>query len=160
VTYRAQEISQLENAPLEHLAMDGYLLSIFAAGCFGVCAILISLALTAGARNHRLLLLRTLGLTPRQERGIAWAETSPLAVCAALGGLAAAAVLPAAIGGSLDLTAFTGLGAATGLRFDAAVPLLAAAAGVAVVAITVALQAAVARRRTAAVQLRIGDEAR
>lgn len=160
VTYRAQEINQLENAPLAHLAMDGYLLSILAAGCFGVCTILIYLALTAAGRNHRLLLLRTLGLTARQERGIAWAETSPLAVCAALGGLAAAAALPAAIGSSLNLTAFTGLGAATGLRLDVAVPLLAAAGGVVVVALTVALQAAVARRRTAAVQLRIGDEAR
>jgi putative ABC transport system permease protein len=159
VTYQAQAVSQLENAPLEHLAQDGYLLSILAAGCFGVCTILISLALTAAARNHRLLLLRTLGLTPRQERGIAWAETSPLAVSAALGGLAAAAALPAAIGGSLNLTAFTGLGAATGLRFDVAVPLLAAALGVVVVAATVALQSTVARRRTAAVQLRIGDEA-
>jgi putative ABC transport system permease protein len=156
ITYRDQYVSQLENAPLENLAQEGYLFGVIAAICFGLCAVLLSLALTSAARDRRLLLLTMLGLTAREARRIAWAETSPLAVTAALGGLAAAACLPAVIGSSLNLTAFTGLAAEGPLKSDLAVPLLAALGAVAFTMLTVAVQAAAARRRRAASVLRIG----
>lgn len=161
ITFRDQYMDQLANAPLEHLARDGYLFGVIAAICFGLCAVLLSLALTSAARDRRLLLLTMLGLTAREARRIAWAETSPLAVTAALGGLVTAACLPAVIGSSLNLTAFTGLTAEGPMKLDPSVPLLAALGAVAFTALAVAVQAAAARRRRTASALRIGtgDEA-
>ena len=155
--YRADVVSQLSNEPLEGMAEFGYLLGILAAGCFGVCGILLSLTSTAGARDRRLMLLGTLGLTPRQARGVALAETTPLAAATVLGGLLAAAALPAVFGSSLNLSVFTGLSGASPLGYDAATPLLTAALAVALTALGVVLQAALARRRGAQAQLRIGD---
>ena len=104
------------------------------------------------------MLLGTLGLTPRQARGVALAETAPLAAATVLGGLLAAAALPAVFGGALNLSVFTGLSGASPLGFDAAVPLLTAGAALVLTALGVQLQAALARRRGAPAQLRIGGE--
>ena len=155
--YRADIVNQLSTAPLEGMAEFGYLLGILAACCFGVCGILLSLTLTAGARDRRLMLLGTLGLTPRQARGVALAETTPLAAATVLGGLLAAAALPAVFGSSLNLSVFTGLSGASALGYDAATPLLTAALALALTALGVLLQAGLARRRGAPAQLRIGD---
>ena len=157
-TYRADVLHQLSNAPLEGMARFGYLLGIGAAGCFGVCGILLSLTMTAAARGRRLMLLGTLGLTPGQARAVALAETTPLAAATVLGGLLAAAALPAVFGSSLNLSVFTGLSGAGTLGFDAAIPLLTAALAVALTALGVLLQAALARRRGAPAQLRMGGE--
>ena len=159
VLYRADALDHLVHLPLEGLAEFGYLLGLAAAGCFGVCGILLALALTAAPRARRLMLLGTLGLSPRQARGIALAETGPLAASAALGGLLAALALPAVFGSALNLTEFTGLATETGLRLDAAVPLLTVAAALALTGCGVLLQAGVARRRNVPAQLRIGEDA-
>jgi putative ABC transport system permease protein len=156
-TYRADVVNQLSNAPLESMAEFGYLVGILAAGCFGVCGILLSLTMTAAARDRRLMLLSTLGLTPRQARGVALAETTPLAAATVLGGLLTAAALPAVFGSSLNLSVFTGLSGASPLGYDVATPLLTAALAVLLTALGVVLQAALARRRGAPAQLRIGD---
>jgi putative ABC transport system permease protein len=156
-TYRADTLNQLSNAPLETAAEYGYLIGILAAGCFGVCGILLSLTMSAAARDRRLMLLSTLGLTPRQARGVALAETTPLAAATVLGGLLAAAALPAVFGSSLNLSVFTGLSGASPLGYDVATPLLTAALAVVLTALGVVLQAALARRRGAPAQLRIGD---
>ena len=156
-TYRADIISSLSSAPLEGMAEFGYLLGILAAGCFGVCGILLSLTMTAAARTRRLMLLGTLGLTPRQARGVALAETTPLAVATVLGGLLAAAALPAVFGNSLNLSVFTGLAGASPLGYDALTPPLTAALAVALTALGVLPQAASARRGAPA-QLRMGGE--
>lgn len=155
--YRSDVVNQLSTAPLEGMAEFGYLLGILAACCFGVCGILLSLTLTAGARDRRLMLLGTLGLTPRQARGVALAETTPLAAATVLGGLLAAAALPAVFGSSLNLSVFTGLSGASALGYDAATPLLTAALALALTALGVLLQAGLTRRRGAQAQLRIGD---
>jgi putative ABC transport system permease protein len=156
-TYRADVVNQLANAPLEGMAEFGYLIGILAAGIFGVCGILLSLTMSAAARDRRLMLLSTLGLTPRQARGVALAETTPLAAATVLGGLLTAAALPAVFGSSLNLSVFTGLSGATPLGYDVATPLLTAALAVALTALGVVLRAALARRRGAPAQLRIGD---
>ena len=156
-TYRADIVNQLSSAPLEGMARFGYLIGILAAGCFGVCGILLSLTMSAAARDRRLMLLSTLGLTPRQARGVALAETTPLAAATVLGGLLAAAALPAVFGSSLNLSVFTGLSGASPLGYDVATPLLTAALAVLLTALGVVLQAALARRRGAPAQLRIGD---
>jgi putative ABC transport system permease protein len=159
VLYRADALDRLTHQPLEGLAEFGYALGLVAAGCFGICGILLALALTAAPRSRRLMLLGTLGLSPRQARGIALAETGPLAASTALGGLLAALTLPAVFGSALNLTEFTGLASETGLRLDASVPVLTVAAALVLTACGVLLQAAIARRRSVSAQLRMGEEA-
>jgi putative ABC transport system permease protein len=159
VVYRADALNRLTHLPLAGLAELGYVVGLVAAGCFGICAILLALALTAAPRARRLALLGTLGLSPRQARGIALAETAPLAATTTLGGLLAAVVLPAVFGSALNLTVFTGLATESALRLDAATPLLTAAGALALTGCGVLLQAAIARRRDVPAQLRMGEDA-
>jgi putative ABC transport system permease protein len=159
VAYRQDIVAQLAAEPLQNLARFAYLIGVLAAACFGVCGILLSLTLSAGARNRRLSLLATLGLDPGQARGIALAETTPLAVAGVVGGLLSALALPAVFGSCLNLAVFTGLQTETGLPYDVATPLLTAAAAVVLTALGVAVQSWVAQRRSdVPTQLRIGDE--
>ncbi|HWG26983.1 hypothetical protein [Actinospica sp.] len=159
VTYRTDALDRLSHLPLSGLAAFGYVLGLVAAGCFGICGILIALALTAAPRARRLTLLGTLGLSPRQARGIALAETAPLAASTALGGLLAALALPVVFGSALNLTVFTGLATETGLRLDAATPLLTVAAALALTGCGVLAQAAINARRNVPAQLRMGEDA-
>lgn len=159
VVYRADALNQLTHVPLAGLAELGYVVGLVAAGSFGICSILLALALTAAPRARRLALLGTLGLGPRQARGIALAETAPLAASTTLGGLLAAVVLPAVFGSALNLTVFTGLATESALRLDAATPLLTAAGALALTGCGVLLQAAIARRRDVPAQLRMGEDA-
>ncbi|MBR7836647.1 hypothetical protein KDL01_25430 [Actinospica durhamensis] len=158
VLYRTEALDELEHQPLEGLAEFGYVLGLGAAACFGICAILLALALTAAARARRLTLLGTLGLSPRQARAIALAETAPLAASTALGGLLATLALPAVFGSALNLTVFTGLASESGLRLDLAAPLLTVAAALGLTGCGVLLQAAIARRRNVPAQLRMGED--
>ncbi len=139
VVYRADALNQLTHVPLAGLAELGYVVGLVAAGCFGICS--------------------TLGLSPRQARGIALAETAPLAASTTLGGLLAAVLLPAVFGSALNLTVFTGLATESALRLDAATPLLTAAGALALTGCGVVLQAAIARRRDVPAQLRMGEDA-
>jgi putative ABC transport system permease protein len=159
VLYRADALDHLTHQPLEGLAEFGYGLGLAAAGCFGICGILLALALTAAPRARRLMLLGTLGLSPRQARAIALTEAAPLAASSAVGGLLAAAALPAVFGSALNLTEFTGLATETALRLDAATPLLTVAAALGLTGFGVLLQAAIARRRNVPAQLRMGEDA-
>ena len=159
ITYRQDMLAQLSAQPLQNLARLAYLIGVLAAACFGVCGILLSLILSAGPRNRRLSLLATLGLDPGQARGIALAETAPLAVAGVVGGLLSALALPAVFGSSLNLAVFTGLQNQSGLAYDITTPLLTALAAVVLTALGVAVQSWVAQRtRDVPAQLRIGDE--
>lgn len=163
VATRAAALRALAEQPMANMVRLGYVVGLLAAAAFGICAVLISLAISAAARLRRLRLLATLGVTGRQTRRIGLLETVPLAAVTALGGLLAAVVLPPAFGSSLDLSAFTGLpSGGTALGFEAAVPLLAAAAALVLTAGAVAVQSALAARRGSAArirELRIGDGA-
>jgi len=158
VGYRSDILAGYADAPLANLTEFGYLLGILLAGGLGVCGILLSLGLAGPARGRRLTLLTTLGLTPRQARGIALAETLPLAAVTALGGLLATAALPAVFGAALNLSVFTGLSGPSSLAFDPGIPLLAALLAMALTALGVAVQATAAGRRGAGTQLRMGED--
>ena len=157
-TYRSDLLAGYADAPLANLTEFGYLLGILLAGGLGVCGILLSLGLAAPARGRRLTLLTTLGLTPRQARGIALAETVPLAAVTALGGLLATAALPAVFGDALNLSVFTGLSGPSSLGFDPGIALLAALIALVLTALGVALQATLAGRRAVGAQLRMGED--
>jgi putative ABC transport system permease protein len=157
--YRAAILDQYAHAPLAGLAELGYLIGLLVAGAFGICAILLSLSLSAPARARRLTLLGTLGLTPRQARGIALTETVPLIAATVVAGLLAAASMPAVFGDSLDLSAFTGVSGPSSLGFDPGIPLLAAFTAAVLTALAAAVQAAVAHRRSAGTELRMGEDA-
>lgn len=157
--YRADILGQYTHAPLANLAELGYLIGLLVAGAFGICAILLSLGLSAPARERRLTLLGTLGVTPRQANGIALTETLPLLTATVLGGLLAAGAMPAVFGDALDLSAFTGLPGTTSLGFDPGIALLAALTAAVLTALAVALQATTAHRRQAGAELRMGEDA-
>ncbi len=159
VLYRTDALDRLTHQPLEGLAEFGYVLGLGAAGGFGICGILLALALTAAARARRLTLLATLGLSPAQARAIALAETVPLAASTALGGLLATLALPAVFGSALNLTVFTGLATESGLRLGLAAPLLIVAAALGLTGCGALAQAALARRRNVPAQLRMGEDA-
>lgn len=71
-------------------------------------AVVLALMISGPGRERLLALLRTLGLTPRQARGITSWEIGPTAAVAVLIGLALGAVLPFIVLAGVDLRPFTG----------------------------------------------------
>lgn len=111
----------------------------------GLLAIGLALLVQGAARGRSLSVLRTMGLSSRQARGVLLMELVPVTLLAVGTGAVAGAVLPVLLAPSLGLTRFTG-GAAIPVGLDVRTAgLLAALLGVFVVGGALA-EAAVNRR--------------
>lgn len=75
-----------------------------------LCAatVVLALLISGPARERLLALLRTLGLTPRQARGITAWEIGPTALVAIVAGLVLGVLLPYLVLAGVDLRPFTG----------------------------------------------------
>ena len=157
VTLRATALTALTTAPVLQAARTALTQGLATAAGFGVLILLLSLLLTAQARELTLASLATMGLRRRQAQLLLAAETLPPVVAAAIGGVACAWLLAALVGPSLNLAAFSGTGSAIVVT-PAAFPLVASAAGLVLAALLVlASSAVITYYRGSARALRIAD---
>lgn len=164
VRVRADERAALTSSPLQSGAENVYLAAVAAAAGYAALAVLLSLLQSAPRRRTLLGRLRTMGLSARQGRGLLALEALPQALLAAVGGVLAGWAAIGLLADGLDLRrialaahgGLTGLGEVT-LRADPWSLLLPAAGIVVLVAGVAFAQAWWTTRRTAAVDLRTGD---
>jgi putative ABC transport system permease protein len=157
VTLRSTALAALTTAPVPHAAQTALTQGIAAAAGFGALVLLLSLLLTARAREMTLARLATMGLRRWQARLLLAAETLPPVVAAAVGGIACAWLLAPLVGPSLNLAAFSGTGSAIAVT-PAVLPLLAFAAGLVLAELLVlASSAVITYHRGSARALRIAD---
>lgn len=151
-----QEAATLLAAPVSAGLVVAFVLAVLLAGLLCAAAVVMTLMLAAPARARLLAVLQTLGLSPRQGRGLVGWEIGPWAVVALVVGAVLGIVVPSLVLAAVDVTALTGGPTQPGAQYD---PLLlgAAAAGfVAVVLAAVGVAAALSRRGEVAAQLRMG----
>ena len=127
VTLRATDQAALSRAPLPRDEAAAIVAAEIAAAGLTLLVLLIMIAGAARARRSTVARLRVMGVTGRQARWAELAETLPLVVATAVGGVACAWALGPLIGPALNLSALTGGATApVGARWA---PLGAAAAG-------------------------------
>jgi putative ABC transport system permease protein len=125
-----------------------------------LCAATVVLALlTSGPARERLLaLLRTLGLTPAQARGVTSWEIGPTAIVAIVTGCVLGAVLPLVVLAGVDLRSFTGGSTQPAVTVDPAL-LAIIIGGFAVLVVIATIVAMVAARRVSMARtLRTSEE--
>ena len=127
VTLRATDQAALSRAPLPRDEAAAIVAAEIAAAGLTLLVLLIMIAGAARARRSTMARLRVMGVTGRQARWAELAETLPLVVATAVGGVACAWALGPLLGPALNLSALTGGATApVGARWA---PLGAAAAG-------------------------------
>ncbi|MEU4363974.1 FtsX-like permease family protein [Promicromonospora sp. NPDC023987] len=152
-----QEAATMLEAPVSGGLVIAFVLAVLLAGLLCAAAVVMTLMLAAPARARLLAVLQTLGLSPRQGRGLVGWEIGPWAVVALLVGAVLGVAVPSLVLAAVDVTALTGGVTQPAPEYD---PLLlgAAAAGfVAVVVAAVGVAAALSRRGEVAAQLRMGS---
>jgi len=135
----------------------GFGASAVLVACYGTLAVLVILFAGAQARGRTVSYLRTLGLSRRQSRLLAFIEIAPTLFAAAVAGWVLGLVLPGLLGPAIDLRPYTG-----GSPVTHFVPDLAGAAALAggllvFAGLAVLVDAASAARRGLGGVLRIGD---
>jgi putative ABC transport system permease protein len=140
-------------------ATAAFELCLLAAVAVSVAAVLLGLLMSGRDRTRVAAWLTALGMTGRQARRLAMLDALPLVLIAVLGAEAAGAVLAQTIAPALDLSVFTGSGAAVPVRLDLLAMTAPAAAAIVLVVVITAAQNALTRRRTKTGVLRL-DEGR
>lgn len=125
---------------------------------FCIVAIVMAVIAAARSRNSTVGVLRVLGFSGAQVRGLVAWELVPVALVAIVAGVALGAVEVFVLSAAIDLSAFVGGAGAPPPRVDAAVT-----AGIAVVfavatAVAAVCATAMARRRTPGSTIRMGME--
>jgi putative ABC transport system permease protein len=155
ITFRSGVLAGLTGAALPHGAYVAFAEGSGVAGGFCVLVLLLSLVLAARSRAQTLARLSTMGLGTGQGRLLVIVEALPPVLAAAAAGVACALALVPLLGPVLDLSVFTGSGAAVPVRADLAALAIPAAGLVILGAVTLSVQAIAASRRGAAGALRI-----
>jgi len=156
VVFRSQLVAGLADAPLQHSAVLALTLGGAAAGVCGLLVLLLSLLLSAPARELALARMSTMGLSAAQGRVLGLVELAPQLLAVLAGGLACAAALVPLTGPALGLSVFTGSAGEVPVRVEPAWLLATGAGLVVLAAVTVAGQAMLTDRN-AARSLRIGE---
>jgi hypothetical protein len=137
ITYRSAVSAALRAAPLPRAGVLLILLSVIAATALGLASLVLGLAF--GARERRLTLARLSVMGHERDAWFALLCGLPAVLMAIIAAAACALTLPGLIGANLDLSAFTGSGAAVPLRpglslFGLAAVVAVLVAGIALVA--------------------------
>ncbi len=156
VVFRSALVAGLADAPLQHGAVLAITLGGAAAGVCGLLVLLLSLLLSAPARELALARMSTMGLSPTQGRVLGLVELAPQLLAVLAGGLACAAALVPLTGPALGLSVFTGSTGEVPVRVEPAWLVAAGAGLVVLAAVTVAGQAMLTDKN-AARSLRIGE---
>ncbi|GLY78909.1 FtsX-like permease family protein [Actinoallomurus iriomotensis] len=142
---------------LGRLVGRGFGLTGVLVACYGTLAVLVILFAGAAERGRAVSYLRTLGLSRRQARSLAFVEIAPTLLAASAAGWVLGLVLPGLLGPAIDLRPYTG-----GSPVTHYVPDLPQAAGLAggllvFAVLAVFIDAVTAARRGLGGVLRIGD---
>lgn len=156
---RQAALAALTGSPLVRSADIAFGLGVVAAVALSVAAILLGLLLSGRDRTRVAAWLAALGMTRRQARRLAMLDALPLALIAVVGAVLAGLALGPIISPVLNLSAFTGSGAAVPVRPDVLSLVAPAAGAVILVSVITVLQSALTRRRTRTGVLRL-DEGR
>lgn len=159
VQLRQAMLAAQTGSPLVRSADVAFDLGVAAAVAVTVAAILLGLLLSGRDRTRVAAWLTALGMTGRQARRLAILDAVPLALIAVVGAELAGLALGPIIAPSLNLSAFTGNGAAVPVNPDAVALIAPAAGAVILVSVLTAAQSALTRRRTKTGVLRL-DEGR
>ncbi len=156
VVFRSQLLAGLENAPLQHGAVLALTLGGAAAGVCGLLVLLLSLLLSASARQLALARVATMGLSGTQARLLGLVELLPQLLAVLVGGLACAAGLVPLIAPALSLQVFTGSGSSVQVQIQ---PFWLVIAGVGLLALAIATLTGqtMLTDRNAARSLRMGE---
>jgi putative ABC transport system permease protein len=152
-----QEADAVLAAPVSGGLAIAFVLAVLLAGLLCAAAVVMTLMLAAPARARLLAVLQTLGLSPRQGRGLVGWEIGPWAAVALAMGAVLGVVVPELVLAAVDVTALTGGPTQPDAQYD---PLLLGAAAVGFVVVVLAavgVAAALSRRGEVAAQLRMGS---
>ena len=155
ITSRSEVARGLRASPLVGGALDGFRGAIVVAAVYAAIAVALLALLAARSRSRDLALVRTMGGTSRDTVVLAAVELAPLVVVGLLLGIGLGIAIPHLIAPGLELDFFTG-GAST-IAVPWLPPLLFAAGVLLVLAVSVALAGARARRTRLNAVLRIGE---
>jgi putative ABC transport system permease protein len=153
-----QEAEEMLSAPVSGGLVVAFVLAVLLAGLLCAAAVVMTLMLAAPARARLLAVLQTLGLSPRQGRGLVGWEIGPWAAVALAVGAVLGVAVPSLVLAAVDVTALTGGTLQPAPQYD---PLLLGAAAVGfvlVVLASVGVAAALSRRGEVAAQLRMGGD--
>ena len=159
VVFRQAALAAETGSPLVRSADIAFDLCLVAAVAVSIAAILLGLLLTGRDRTRVAAWLAALGMTRQQARRLAMLDALPLALIAVVGAELAGLVLGPIIAPALNLSAFTGSGAAVPVQPDLVALVVPAAGAVILVSVITAAQSALTRRRTRTGVLRL-DEGR
>lgn len=152
-----QEADAVLAAPVSGGLAIAFVLAVLLAGLLCAGAVVMTLMLAAPARARLLAVLQTLGLSPRQGRGLVGWEIGPWAVVALVMGTVLGVVVPELVLAAVDVTALTGGPTQPDAQYDPALLGAAAVGFVVVVLASVGVAAALSRRGEVAAQLRMGS---
>jgi putative ABC transport system permease protein len=146
LTVRRQVLAGLAGSPALQASTRLAVLAYGAAAALSVVALLFGFAVSARGRELLITRLSALGITDRQARALAVADTVPLLAVAIAGMLVAVAVLTLAAGPVLGLAVFTNSAVAVPVRPGVAALAVPVAAAVAVMLLLVAAERALSGR--------------
>jgi putative ABC transport system permease protein len=155
VVLRSRLVAALRRAPLQRDAYLALALGAVAATCCGLLVLVLSLLLSASARRLALARMSTMGLSSEQARLLGLVELLPQLLAVLAGGLGSAAALVPLIGPALNLAAF-GAAGSVAVRVEPEW-LVAAGAGLIVLALLTLSGQTMLTDRTAARSLRMGE---
>jgi putative ABC transport system permease protein len=156
VVFRAQLLARLAAAPLPQGAFRALAVGAAAAACCGLLVLLLSLLLSASARQLALARMSTMGLSAAQARFMSLVELLPQLLAVLAGGLVCAVALVPLTGPALSLGIFTGSGGSVPVQIEPAW-LLAAGAGLLVLAIVTLTGQTMLTDRNSPRSLRMGE---
>jgi putative ABC transport system permease protein len=153
---RAQVVGELRASPLVENVLRGFRAAIVLASLYAAVAVGLLALIAARSRSRDLALVRTMGASPRDALVLAAVELTPLVVIALALGIGLGIAIPYLIAPGLDLAFFTGTGS-TSVVIPWLAPAAFAAGLLALVAATVLVVGARARRAGLDRVLRIGE---
>ncbi|WP_256838623.1 ABC transporter permease [Ornithinimicrobium faecis] len=145
-------------APVTSGLLAAFLLMVVVGSVLAALAILLAHHLDSRARARMLSVLRTLGMAPRQGRGLTAWELGPLVGIAMVVGAVTGALVSWVLVRTVDLTGLTGGAAQPELAVDGTLLALVLGAVAVTMVATITVSAILAARSDLAQQLRIGDE--
>jgi hypothetical protein len=154
VTFRAAVLSALTGSPLQHGATLIITVTLVTAAGFGLFILILGLAL--GSAERELTLARLTLMGHERATRLALAEVMPAVLAAVAAGAVCAVALPALIGTSIDLSAFTGTSAPVKFQLDLLAFGLPAVAVLVLAPIVLVAQSTILRRRDVTGPLRAG----
>ena len=157
VTLRSRLLAAISGAPLPHGGYVSFAQGAAAAGAFSLLILLLMLVLSARSREMTMARLITMGLGRDQSRRITAVESVPVILAAAVGGTACALILVPLVGPAVDLAAFTGVPVSVPLRADPVALAIATGGLLVLMALTLSVQDALARRLGTGPALRVGE---